>query len=268
MQLLTIASGSSGNSIFVSSDTTRILVDAGISNKKIEEGLRGINLSCSDIDALLITHEHSDHIRGLGVLARKFQIPIYSTKGTIEAIRKDYTLGDFPSHLLRIVYPDDLFTVGNLQIKPFHIHHDAADPVGYRIMKDDKAITISTDIGHYDDYILDNLRDSNVLLIEANHDVKMLEAGPYPYYLKRRILSDYGHLSNENCGKLICEVMNRNLKYVILGHLSKENNYPDLAYETVKCELNTNIEAIKERKPDDFHLYVANRSCPGELISI
>lgn len=268
MQLLSIASGSSGNSIFVSSEQTRVLVDAGISNKRIEEGLRGINLAGNDIDALLITHEHSDHIRGLGVLLRKYGLPVYATKGTIQAIMKDFTLGDFPTGLLNAIYPDDIFEIGDFRIRPFHTHHDAADPVGYRLSDGKKTVTISTDLGHYDSYIIDSLKESDALLIESNHDIKMLEAGPYPYYLKRRILSDYGHLSNENCGKLICEVMNTHLDHIILGHLSKENNYPELAYEAVQCEIKTHMDMIEGRRPSEINITVARRSSPGELITV
>lgn len=237
MRLYSIASGSSGNCIYVGNENTHILVDAGISNKRIEAGLNEIGLSGNDINAICITHEHSDHTKALGVLSRKYEIPIYSTSGTIEAIKSDMTLGAYPHNLFRTITPDSEFTIGNIVIKPFCIYHDASDPVAYRFECENKAAAVATDMGHYDDYIIEHLKNLNAILLESNHDIRMLESGPYPYYLKRRILSDCGHLCNDNCGKLICEIMNDGLKYVFLGHLSAENNYPDLALESVKCEI-------------------------------
>ena len=265
MRLLSIASGSSGNSIYVGSDRTHILVDAGISNKRIEEGLRKAGISGSDISGICITHEHSDHIRGLGVLARKYEIPIYATKETIKAIKNDMTLGSYSHELFREITPDKEFSVGDISIDPFHIYHDAADPVGFRFSCEGRTAAVATDMGHYDDYIVDRLSGIQALLVEANHDVRMLESGSYPYYLKRRILSDYGHLSNENCGRLISRILNDDTVHIFLGHLSKENNYPDLAFEAVKCEI---LQSGCGYRPDDFFMEVASRDCPSMIIEL
>ncbi len=265
MRLLSIASGSSGNSIYIGSDKTHILVDAGISNKRIEEGLNFAQISGSDISAVCITHEHSDHIKGLGVLARRYEIPIYATKDTIYAIKQDMTLGSFPSSLFREIKKDTVFTIGDINIRPFHIYHDALDPVGYRFECNGHTAAIATDMGHYDDYIVNNLSNVENLLLEANHDVRMLETGSYPYYLKRRILSDNGHLSNENCGRLISEILHDNIAHIFLGHLSKENNYPDLAFEAVRCEI---LQSDNEYKPDDFFIDVADRDKPSMIIEL
>jgi len=265
MKLLSIASGSSGNSIYIGSQYTNILVDAGISNKRIEEGLRSIGLGCSDINAICITHEHSDHIKALGVLARKYEIPVYATQGTIDAILRDITLGDYSHEIFRPIVSDDEFMIGDITVHPFSIYHDAADPVGYRFASDGKRIAIATDMGHYDDYIINELMGLNAVLIESNHDIRMLETGSYPYYLKRRILSDCGHLSNENCGKLLCRIVNDDMKAIFLGHLSKENNYPDLAFEAVRCEIS---QDPCKYGPDDLNIIVAKRDCPSCFVEI
>lgn len=265
MRLLSIASGSSGNSIYVGSDKTHVLIDAGISNKRIEEGLKQAQLSGTDLNAICITHEHSDHIKGLGVLARKYEIPIYATGDTIAEIRKEISLGSFSDELFHVIKPDQEFRIGDLDVKPFHIYHDAADPVGYRFESGGRSAAVATDIGHFDDYIVDNLKGIQTLLIEANHDVRMLETGSYPYYLKRRILSDNGHLSNENCGRLISKILHDDIVHVFLGHLSKENNYPDLAYEAVRCEI---LQSECSYSPDDFFIEVASRDYPSMIIEL
>ena len=237
MRMVSIASGSSGNCIYIGSDKTHILVDAGISNKRIQQGLNDIGLKGGDVDGILITHEHSDHIKGLGVLARKYQVPIYATRETLDEIRSKSSLGDYDRELLHPVCPDVDFVVGDLTVKPFSIDHDAANPVAYRVQCGERSVAVATDMGHYDQYIIDHLRDLDALLLESNHDVRMLESGPYPYYLKRRILGDHGHLSNENAGRLLNCILHDRMKKILLGHLSKENNYAELAYETVRLEI-------------------------------
>ena len=265
MRLLSIASGSSGNSIYVGSDYTHILVDAGISYKRILEGLNKAEIDANDLTAICITHEHSDHIKSLGVIARKLGKPIYATSKTIEAIKKDATLGDYPFDLFVPIEKDRCTSIGDITVKPFSVHHDAADCIGYRFANNHKSIAIATDMGHYDDYIISNLLSLDALLLESNHDVNMLETGKYPYYLKRRILGEYGHLSNENCGRLLCDILHDNIKHVSLGHLSKENNYPDLALETVKCEI-TMGNCIY--KGDDFDISIESREVPGSIINV
>ena len=237
MRMVSIASGSSGNCIYIGSDHTHLLVDAGISNKRIEQGLNDIGIKGSELDGVLITHEHSDHVKGLGVLARKHGVPIYSTRETLEEIKTMKSLGDYPEELLRPVAHDVDFFIGDLEIKPFKISHDAANPVAYRVQEGKKSVAVATDMGNYSQYTIDRLQGLDAILLESNHDVKMLEAGPYPYYLKKRILGEYGHLSNDNAGRLLSCVLHDNLKHIFLGHLSKENNYEELAYETVKLEI-------------------------------
>lgn len=271
MRLCSIASGSSGNCIYVGSDTTHLLVDVGISGKKTEAGLKELDLSMRDIDGIFITHEHADHIAGLGVLVRKYGVSVYATKGTIEAIQNTSSLGEIPRELFCPVRADEKIVIKDLVCNPMKISHDAAEPVAYRISHGKKKVGIITDLGNYNDYTVESLRGMDALLLEANHDVKMLQVGPYPYYLKQRILGDQGHLSNERAGQLLCDLMHDGLQAVVLGHLSKDNNLPELAYEAVRVEVTMGQmgrEEGKEGKAIDFPMYVAPRSKTSPVIHI
>ncbi len=265
MRLCAIASGSSGNCTYVGSDNTHLLVDVGLSGKKIREGLNGLGLDISDISGIFITHEHIDHIKGLGVLARKYGIPIYGTKGTLLASGRDGRIGNVDSELFRFIEPDKPIEINDIKINPFHISHDAADPLGYRFLSAGKRVAVATDIGCYDDYTISSLFGMDALLLEANHDVRMLQTGPYPYYLQQRILGEKGHLSNENSGKLLSAVAGNNLKGVFLGHLSAENNYPELAYEAVRLELKL---SDTDFTGEEFPIQVAKRSELSDCIEV
>ena len=265
MRFVSIASGSSGNCIYVGSDNSHLLIDAGISGKRIEQGLNEIGIKGTELDGILITHEHSDHIKGLGVLARKFGIPIYGTAGTLEEIENNASLGTFDKELLTPVLPDVEFTAGDLVIQPFRVDHDAADPVAYRVKSGGKSIAVATDMGHFDQYIINHLQNLDAVLLESNHDVRMLETGPYPYYLKRRILGDHGHLSNENAGRLLCQILHDGLKHIFLGHLSKENNYEELAYETVRLEI---TEGDTPYRAEDFSISGAGRERMSRIVTV
>lgn len=265
MRLVSIASGSSGNCIYVGSEQTHILVDAGISNKRIEKGLNEMGLKGDELSAVVVTHEHSDHTKGLGVLARKHGVPIYGTQETLSEIAAMKSLGEYPAELLVPIQPDVDFKIGDLEVKPFSIDHDAANPVAYRISHERKSVAVATDMGHYNQYIINHLQGLDALLLESNHDVRMLETGPYPYHLKRRILGNYGHLSNENAGRLLNHILHDNLKNILLGHLSKENNYEELAYETVKVEIS---QGDHQYQASDFSIVVAKRDCMSDIITI
>ena len=256
MRLCSIASGSSGNCIYVGSDATHLLVDIGISGKRAESGLSELELTGRDIDGILITHEHADHIQGLGVISRKYEIPIYATPGTIRAIKECSSLGKMDEALFHEINEDKKFIIKDLTINPMRISHDAAQPVGYRISYGEKKVAVCTDLGTYNDYTVECLKGMDELLLEANHDVNMLQVGPYPYYLKQRILGDRGHLSNENSGRLLCRVLHDRLKAVVLGHLSKENNLPELAFESVRMEVTMGDNPYTA---GDFDIRVARR---------
>ena len=262
MRVCSIASGSSGNCTYVGSGDTNILIDAGVSRKRIVEGLKKISVAPEQLDGIFVTHEHSDHIQGINMMVKMFDTPVYATGGTLDAIRLKDKKGIISMNHLFEVHADEPVSMGAITVMPFSTSHDAADPVGYTLTAEGHKTSIATDLGKYDDYTIDHLKDTDVLFIEANHDISMLEAGKYPYKLKRRILSEYGHLSNEDSGSLLCKVINKNLKYAFLAHLSKENNYPQLAFEAVKCQLWEEMGS----KDLDFDLSVAKRDEPSKVV--
>ena len=242
-----------------------MLVDVGISGRKTESGLKELGLTGNDIDGILITHEHADHIQGLGVIARKYEIPIYATAGTIAAIKACEGIGAVEEELFHEVKEDTKFTLKDLTVNPMRISHDAAQPVAYRIAYGRQKVAVCTDLGVYNDYTVECLKGMNALLLEANHDVNMLQVGPYPYKLKQRILGERGHLSNENTGRLLCRILHDNLQAILLGHLSKENNLPELAYESVRMEINMGETPYKA---SDFDIRVAKRSELTPIVTI
>lgn len=265
MRFCPIASGSSGNCIYVGSDNTHLLIDAGISGKRIDSGINLLDLSGLDIDGILITHEHVDHIAGLGVILRKYHIPVYATFNTIEAIKNYKSLGKVDEELFHPILSDEVFNIKDISIKAMKTSHDAIDPVAYTLSCGDKKVAVATDMGTYSQYTVENLKELDAILLEANHDVRMLQVGPYPYQLKRRILGDNGHLSNETSGRLLADIAHDNLKKVILGHLSKENNMPELAYETVRVEIEM---ADNKYRANDFDISVAKRDDISDVIYI
>lgn len=243
MKFVSLASGSSGNASFVCTDKTKILIDCGISARKTDTLLKSIGVSdgLKSIDAVLLTHEHSDHIKGAKRISSAYGIPIFASGGTIDSLAeatKDEYFNYAGRELTEQVRADFEFEIGDMSIIPFRIYHDAKEPCGYRIEARENgrtaAVAVMTDCGHYDDYICDHLTELDAMLLEANHDPAMLAAGPYPMALKRRIMSDRGHLSNEAAGELLAKVFAPRLKSVVLGHISKENNTPELAERTVR----------------------------------
>ena len=238
MRICSIASGSSGNCTYIGSDTTHILIDAGISCKRIVSGVESLGVSMKDISAIFITHEHSDHICGLSVLSKKYGLPIYTLPGTKRALLSQQGASNYKD-LVHELAADERFILKDLRILPFHTSHDAAEPAAYVVQCEHKRAAVCTDLGEYTEYTVENLKNLDAMVLESNHDVHMLEVGPYPYYLKRRILGKQGHLSNESCGNLLCRILNDHLKGIFLGHLSKENNLPILALESVRAEITT-----------------------------
>lgn len=263
MRFVSIASGSSGNCIYLGTDHTHILIDAGISCKRINNGLEDLGIKSSELDGIFITHEHSDHIQGLRVFSKKFGVPIYGTKETLEEIAKADKKGEIDPGLYHPVALDVPVPVKEMQVLPFSSSHDAANPVVYRVDGGGKSAAVVTDLGCYSDYTLQHLQNLDGVLLESNHDVRMLEIGPYPYYLKRRILGERGHLSNDTCGELLNNILHDGIKHIFLGHLSKENNYEALAYETVRTSVTM---APSPYKGDDFSISVAGRDHPSEIV--
>ncbi len=264
MQFGSIASGSSGNCLYAGNDDVHVLIDTGISKKRIETGLDELGIDSKDISAVLITHEHSDHIQGLGVWSRKHHVPIYATRGTLKEIQRCRSLGEIDESLFHVIRPEEDFCLGNLRVHPFTIPHDARDPVSFRLSDDRTTIGMATDLGTFDDHILKSLEGSHFLYIEANHDLRMLETGPYPYALKCRIAGSFGHLCNEMSGQMIGRLKNEKLDRVVLGHLSKENNFPDLALAAVKDELARDFDITEK----ELQVSVAPRSAASDLFRI
>ena len=254
-------SGSSGNCLFVQSSTTKILIDSGVSCKKIESTLNELKIKPESINAILITHEHQDHIKGLSTISKKFNIPVFATKETFE---------NMPNQTLKIDEKNintfninDKFTIGDLKILPFSIPHDAAKPCGFNITNKNKTISIATDIGHMNNNILKNLEQSNFVLLESNYDTNVLKCCKYPFILKTRIASSTGHLSNDMAAKTISYLSKNGLKNAMLGHLSKESNLPELAYQTTLNEL-----FLQNFDENNFNLNIASRDNPSKCINI
>ena len=264
MKLYSIASGSSGNCIFVGDEQTGILIDVGISMKKVKEGLEAENLSLDRIQAIFVTHEHTDHISGLGPVLRRAPIPVYATAGTVHAIWEKGNMKNISPDLFHIIQPQEEVGLGDMLIRSFSISHDAAEPVCYTVEAGEKKVGIATDMGNYGDGIIRSLEDCNAVLLEANHDINLLQVGSYPYSLKLRILGDRGHLSNDASARLIKEILHPDLRHIMLGHLSKENNFPELAYRTVSYEL----EQSETWNRMDAELSVAKRFEPTGSIDI
>ncbi|MBQ4347478.1 MAG: MBL fold metallo-hydrolase [Firmicutes bacterium] len=231
MQLASLFSGSSGNGIYIGTKYTRLLIDAGLSGKKTEEALQKTGIAPDKLDAILVTHEHVDHVRGVGVLARRYSLPVYATCGTWDAMGP--ITGDIPDHLRHYIYAGENFTINEINISPFSIPHDANEPVGFRFESGRAAAAVATDLGHITPELVRTLTELDALVLESNYDLDMLASGSYPEPLKRRIHGRFGHLSNAMAGELLIRVMCGRLKNVFLGHLSEENNRPELAFQTV-----------------------------------
>ena len=223
-------SGSGGNATYVGTETCSLLVDAGLPGSAIENALRTIDKKPAHIRAILITHEHTDHIKGVGVLSRRYNIPIYANAQTWAQMER--SIGDISRRNTRVIDEGDFF-IGDILVTPIPLSHDAANPFGYSLCAGGRKVTILTDSGKISGDMLSRAEHSDIVLLESNHDVDMLKCGRYPYQLKTRILSSHGHLSNEDCAKAAVELVKRGGRGILLAHLSKENNFEELAYRTV-----------------------------------
>ena len=251
IEFLSLISGSSGNSTFISDGSTNLLIDCGMSGKKLAESLASIGFTPDSLDAILITHEHIDHVRGAGIVARRHKIPIYTTAGTHAAME----IGNIDDTMRHIVCADQDFSIGSIGIRPFTIPHDAAEPVGYSFFCGNQKFSLATDIGAMNDTILNAIKGSESVLLESNHDIDMLRFGGYPFPLKQRILGKFGHLSNESAAAAALELVKSGTKKLMLGHLSLENNRPEIAMlETYNTLIGAGVEV-----GSDITLTVADR---------
>ncbi|WP_290773468.1 MBL fold metallo-hydrolase [Anaerofustis sp.] len=260
MKFTNLFSSSKGNSLLVESENTKVLIDAGLAGSTIIKELKKIDVELNDIDGILITHEHSDHVRGAGVLSRKADIPLYVHKGACDSILKK--IGKVDNENVFRIEEDRPFYIKDVLIDSFSIPHDAVSPIGFTICDGKSKCGIATDMGMIVEDVINCLKTCDFVFLEANHDEKMLKNGSYPMHLKQRILSPFGHLSNSDSGKVLSEIVKGKTKRVRLGHLSEENNLTSIAYETVKEVAGLND--MKEGK--DYLLDVANRAGINDIL--
>jgi len=226
-----LASGSTGNVIYIGSQEKNILVDAGVSGRRIAELLAEVDVTIEELDAIFVTHEHEDHVRGIGVLARRYNIPIYLNYNTFLSLPS--SIGKIDESLINIIDTDGERQLGDLKIESFGVSHDASEPVGYIVSSNDYRLSIVTDLGYVSNKIKNRIKGSHAFIIETNHCIEMLQMGSYPWELKRRILSDLGHLSNDAAAEALAEIVTTDTELVHLFHRSQENNQLDLARITV-----------------------------------
>lgn len=262
MRFCTLFSGSSGNSIFISSGNTRLLLDAGYSGRTIASALDSIGEDPAKLTAILVSHEHQDHAHGVGVLSRRYDLPVYASGGTWKGMAS--RIGKIETGNIRRFCAGEEFQIGDIGVRSFGIPHDACEPAAFSFFADDRKVTVATDIGHANPQLLSFLDHSDLLLIESNHDIEMLKNGSYTWVLKNRILGKYGHLSNEAAAGIATHAVRGGTRQFILGHLSEENNLPKLALETVTAGLAA--EGCVEGK--DYSISVAARYACGDLITL
>lgn len=233
MRFCALSSGSSGNCTLIETGEHRLLIDIGLSAKAIEQLLKEKQIEPGSITAVFVTHEHTDHTAGVGVWARRYKVPIMATAGTWKGMRK--TIGNIPGELEFEIVSGKGYRMSDLRIEAIPTSHDANDPCAYTVESGGRKVSVITDTGFVTDNMVRHLLDSDLAILESNHDIDMLLKGPYPYPLKRRIRGDKGHLSNEDCGLTLAYVRERNPRATfLLGHLSEENNRPELARDTVR----------------------------------
>ncbi|QIB27922.1 MBL fold metallo-hydrolase [Caloranaerobacter azorensis] len=257
-----LASGSSGNCQYIETNRLKLLIDAGLSGRKIESSLKTIGVSPESINGILVTHEHKDHIKGVGILSRRYNLPIYANENTWKAMEND--IGKINVDNIRTFKTEEEFELGDLGILPFKTSHDSIESVGFCFYHKNKKISLVTDTGFVNQNIKKKIYDSDLLVIESNHDIEMLKMGRYPWFLKKRIMGDTGHLSNDLAGEVISEVFSGKRQRVLLAHLSKENNFPELAYQTV-----VNILIDKGIKiGDDIIIGLTQRDNPTKIYNL
>ncbi|WP_240376287.1 MBL fold metallo-hydrolase [Bacillus piscicola] len=244
-----LASGSTGNAVYVETEQKRLLIDAGLSGKKMEGLLQQIARSPKELDGILVTHEHSDHIKGVGVLARKYSLPVYANEKTWAAMENN--LGTLQSDQKFTFARGSVQTFGDLDVESFGVSHDAADPMFFVFHHEGKKLTLATDMGYVSEQIKGVIRNSDMYIFESNHDMNMLRMGRYPWSVKRRILGDSGHVSNDDAAAALTEVVGERTTRVYLAHLSKDNNMKELARMTVSQILEEHDSGVGHT----FHLF-------------
>ena len=249
-KLCQLFSGSSGNSIFISSGGTKLLVDAGVSAKRLEHGLSNIGEDASELSAIFVTHEHADHIKGVRVLASRYNIPVFADGRVIESMRSTGDITD----AMQAESVSSGAELGGIEVVPFENSHDSVACLGYRFnLCGERSVSVCTDTGYITDAARESIKGSDLVFLESNHEIRMLQNGSYPYNLKIRILSDRGHLSNEACSVFARELLENGTTRIVLAHLSRDNNHPDIARQTTLAALN----AAGFAEEHDFRLRVS-----------
>lgn len=257
-----LASGSTGNVTYIESDQTKLLIDCGLSGKKTTELLKSIGRSPADLDGILVTHEHADHIKGIGVLARRYELPVYANEKTWSAMGKK--VGAIHDSQKFFFERDRQQVIGDIDVMSFGVSHDAIDPQFYAFEKDGRRFVILTDTGYVSERLRGQLHNAHAYLLEANHDVNLLRMGSYPWHLKQRIISDKGHLSNEDSSLAIAEMLGPATKRIYLGHLSQENNMKEIARGTMSDILTQKDIGLDEQ----FFLYDTDPAKAQDLFDV
>lgn len=260
-KLISLSSGSNGNCYYLGTSQYGILIDAGIGIRTIKKYLREYGIALETIVAVLITHDHADHIKSVGGLGCKLSIPVYATETVHYGIERSPYVRESINGSRRIIEKDKTFEIKDFRITAFEVPHDTIENVGYKIEVGDRSIVLATDIGRITDKIVEYAGTANHLIIEANYDEEMLRNGRYPHYLKKRITSGMGHLSNRLTGELLCNIYHNKLDEIWLCHLSQDNNHPELAYKTIESALHN--QGIKVGK--DIILKTLSRGKPSGL---
>ncbi|SIT87110.1 MBL fold metallo-hydrolase [Edaphobacillus lindanitolerans] len=262
MRFSVLASGSTGNSIYIENDEHAFLVDAGLSTRKLEKLLGEVGRDMKALDGIFVTHEHSDHIRGLGVTARKYGVPIYANEKTWKAM--DGLVGNVPAEQRFVFDMETVKTFGSFDVQSFAVSHDAADPMFYIFHENGRKLVLITDTGYVSDRMKGWIREADAYVFESNHDVSMLQMGRYPWNIKRRILSDVGHVSNEDAAVAMSEVVSEKETRIYLSHLSKDNNMKDLA----RLSVSQTLETCGIRVGEYVHLFDTDAEQPTELVPV
>ncbi|MGP4073702.1 MBL fold metallo-hydrolase [Piscibacillus sp. B03] len=245
LQFSVLASGSTGNAFYIGTNKTKLLVDAGLSGKKVEQLLTDVEINPHELDGILVTHEHSDHIKGVGIVARRFNLPIYANEKTWSAMEPH--IGKLSSEQKFQFDMECVKTFGDIDVESFGVSHDAIDPMFYVFHHEGKKVSVLTDTGYVSERMKKTVENSNAILFESNHDVGMLQMGGYPWNIKRRILSDKGHVSNEDAAIAMLDVIGDQTKHIYLGHLSQDNNMIDLARMSVEQILKKHDVGVGEQ---------------------
>ncbi|MET3575901.1 MBL fold metallo-hydrolase [Bhargavaea ullalensis] len=262
MRFSVLASGSTGNSIYIENDEHAFLVDAGLSTRKLEKLLGEVDRNMKGLDGIFITHEHSDHIRGLGVTARKYGVPVYANEKTWKAM--DGLVGNIPAEQRFEFDMETVKTFGSFDVQSFAVSHDAADPMFYVFHENGRKLVLITDTGYVSDRMKGWIQGADAYVFESNHDVSMLQMGRYPWNVKRRILSDVGHVSNEDAAVAMSEVVAEKETRIYLSHLSKDNNMKDLA----RLSVSQTLETCGIRTGEFVHLFDTDAEQPTELVTV